>query len=264
MKVDLLIIDPQNDFCHPSGALSVPNADKDMDRLATLINKVGDRLNDIHVTLDSHRVIDVSHPSFWVDENGQEPKPFTKISTQELKDAKYKPRIISAYSKMIKYSESLDLNGRYNLMIYPEHCLIGSEGHCIYPSVRNALTEWERKNIANVNYITKGSNSFHEHYSAIQAEVVDPSDPSTSPNMRLIQQLEKVDRVYICGEALSHCVRFTIEDIVKYFNQDHLSKLYIIMDCSSVITGFEKETEDFIEKMKQIGLNFCNSTDVLC
>lgn len=32
MKVHLLVIDPQKDFCNPNGSLFVTGADKDMDR----------------------------------------------------------------------------------------------------------------------------------------------------------------------------------------------------------------------------------------
>ena len=68
-KVHLLVIDPQNDFCdipvaeQPAGplaasqklapALPVAGADQDMKRLAAFIDRVGNKLFDIHVTLNT-------------------------------------------------------------------------------------------------------------------------------------------------------------------------------------------------------------------
>ncbi len=63
LNVHLLVIDPQKDFMDDrDSALPVPGANADMKRLAKMIDRVGRKLSDIHVTLDSHRVIDVAHP----------------------------------------------------------------------------------------------------------------------------------------------------------------------------------------------------------
>ena len=94
-KVHLLIIDPQNDFCDipvaeqpadPFNAtrklaptLPVSGADQDMKRLAAFIDRAGDKLFDIHVTLDSHNPIDIAHPTWWTNDKGQAPAPFTVI-----------------------------------------------------------------------------------------------------------------------------------------------------------------------------------------
>ena len=61
-KLHLMIIDPQQDFCNPDGALSVPGAEGDMKRLAEFIRKAGRKIYDIHCTLDTHHYFDISHP----------------------------------------------------------------------------------------------------------------------------------------------------------------------------------------------------------
>jgi len=66
MKVDLLVIDPQVDFCIPGNALVVDGADQDMKRLAAMIDRIGDKIDDIHCTLDQHHLIDIAHPIFWM------------------------------------------------------------------------------------------------------------------------------------------------------------------------------------------------------
>ena len=68
-KIALLIMDPQNDFCSPRGSFFVPGADEDNHRLADFILDKKEEIDQIIVTLDSHYVIDISHPSFWINQN---------------------------------------------------------------------------------------------------------------------------------------------------------------------------------------------------
>jgi nicotinamidase/pyrazinamidase len=58
VKIDLLIIDPQYDFCNPKGNLYVAGAEDDMKRLSTMIKKGKAKINNIHSTLDQHHIID--------------------------------------------------------------------------------------------------------------------------------------------------------------------------------------------------------------
>ena len=82
-RIHLLIIDPQNDFCDPQhGSLYVPGADTDMQRLADMITQMKHQLCDIHVTLDSHHLIDIAHPAFWQDSLGNPPAAFTQITAE--------------------------------------------------------------------------------------------------------------------------------------------------------------------------------------
>mgnify|MGYP003665380095 CR=1 FL=1 len=82
MKIHLLIIDPQNDFCNPNGSLYVPGADEDVKRLAGLVHRMKDKIDDIHVTLDSHRKVDIAHPIWWKDASGAHPGPVAGIHTR--------------------------------------------------------------------------------------------------------------------------------------------------------------------------------------
>ena len=84
MHVELLIIDPQVDFCDPQkGTLYVAGAERDVARLARMIHRIAPKLADIHVTLDSHHLVDIAHPIFWRDGHGQPPAPFTLVSADE-------------------------------------------------------------------------------------------------------------------------------------------------------------------------------------
>lgn len=264
MKIDLLIIDPQMDFMdHPNrtGSLAVPGAHADMTRLTKLVKDFGSSLNDIHVTLDSHHVLDIAHPTWWMDSKGNAPAPFTLISVDDVKAGKWRARIPEFAKRSAEYVQQLADEGRYMLVIWPEHCIIGSDGHGIHPELFGQLCEWERKNLAVVDMVTKGSNPFTEHYSGLKAEVPDPEDASTQMNMGLIQTLEKADMVLIAGEALSHCVANTVRDIAANFDPSAISKLVLLRDCCSSVTGFEKLGDDFVAELQALGMKVANSTD---
>jgi hypothetical protein len=93
-NVQLLIIDPQNDFCDPErGSLFVKGADEDMRRLAGFIRENGKLINDIYVTLDSHHLIHVAHPIYWRNKEGIHPPPLTPISANEVVEFNWKTEI---------------------------------------------------------------------------------------------------------------------------------------------------------------------------
>jgi nicotinamidase-related amidase len=135
MNTHLLIIDPQNDFCDPQGALFVPGADQDAARLADLINRLGNKIDDIHTTLDSHRVIDVAHPIFWINSKGEHPQPFTIISKDDVVNGVWTTTNPAWRQRAIDYVTTLETNARYPLCIWPPHCLIGTWGHAVMPCV---------------------------------------------------------------------------------------------------------------------------------
>lgn len=262
-KIHLLVIDPQRDFCEPNGALYVAGADKDMDRLAKFVKAEGSKIGAIHVTLDSHHFVDVAHPIFWRNSEGQHPAPFTIISVDDVKNGVWAPTITSLTKRMIEYVETLASNGRYPLCIWPPHCLIGSSGHSVYPALYESLTEWEKRPSI-VNYVTKGSNIFTEHYSAVKAEVEDPADSSTLINARLIDILENgADMIIVAGEAGSHCLANTVRDIVNEFKDDkYVQKLVLLTDATSPVTGFEKFQNDFIADMVKKGMQTATTADL--
>lgn len=270
MKTQLLIIDPQNDFCdipkdelppNQTPALAVTGADSDMKRLANFIIDNSSKIWDIHVTLDSHNPVDIAHPSWWVNSNGENPKPFTVITLNDVKNGLWKSSNPELQQRSLEYVDELYKNSRYALVVWPEHCLIGHWGHNVHSSVASALDDWARRRLEVVNYVTKGSNPFTEHYSAVQAEVPDPKDKGTLLNSDLIDNLVTADQILIAGEALSHCVANTVRDIVTNFGVDNARKIVILKDCMSSVTGFEKQGDDFLQEMKSLGVTIVNSTD---
>lgn len=294
MQVELIVIDPQNDFCvadngkGSKGTLVVPGADKDMARTAAMIRRLGGKLDDIHVTLDSHRPIDISHPSWWKRVgDGAKPAPFTVLGIHpdgkrvvkvdfstgapvptDEEYTTYFPSYLNKNGPTTKgsfgYLEALTAGGKYPHVIWPEHCLIGSWGACVVPELHDALCWWERDQFALVDYVTKGSNPWTEHFSGVKAEVPDPSDPDSQVNTRLIQTLERADIVAIAGEALSHCVASTVRDIAGCFSDPrYVEKLVLLTDASSNVAGFEFLGDAFMKDMTAKGMKTSTTGDFL-
>lgn len=262
MKLEVLIIDPQKDFCDPNGSLFVPGADEDMKRLSVLMSRLKNKIDDIHVTLDSHHLVDIAHPLFWIDSEGNHPNPFTLINIEDVKNGTYRTTNPQYQKRATDYVQGLKDNDRYLLCIWPPHCLIGSEGYSIFPELYKELIGWE-KTFAMVDYVTKGSNLWTEHYSAVQADVPDPQDPGTMLNTKLIETLEQADIIMLSGEALSHCVANTIRDIAKNFGDENIKKMVLIEDTTSSVPGFEQLGTDFVAEMKKRGMQTAKSTEFL-
>lgn len=289
-KLHLLIIDPQNDFCDlptayypaplPSAAqtsattttitpaLPVPGAHADMQRLAHLISAGGQGLSGISITLDSHHVLDIAHPGFWQQADGSAMNPFTPISAAQVRAGMYAPRLRDAdtgagIGAVLAYLDPLEANDRYTLMVWPQHCVIGSWGHNVHADLHAACQQWQLASVQNVNYIAKGRNPWTEHYSAIQAEVPIAGDPETGLNHALLAALRQQDRIYIAGEAGSHCVKATVLHLIEHLGSEHIGKLVLLTDCISPVSGFETQYQDFIATCRAEGVQIAASRDIL-
>ena len=278
----LLLIDPQNDFCDlPASylptdpvtrqplapSLPVPGAHQDMLRVAGLINRGRAGLTAISVTLDSHHRFDIAHPTYWTAADGAPVAPFTEITAADVRAQRYLPRHPAGLPITLNYLDRLEAAGRYKLMVWPVHCEIGSWGHNVHADVRAAYGHWEEAALGIVAKLAKGSNPWTEHYSAVQAEVPDADDPDTQFNFKFVRNLAEADRIYIAGEAGSHCVKATVEHIADYFAAEYgpesLSKLVLLTDCISPVTGFDAQYQAFLRAMQARGVQLKTAADVL-
>lgn len=277
-SIHLLIIDPQNDFCDlPASycpedsqnpgqrvqpALPVTGAHADMQRVAALIDQLGQDISAITVTIDSHQRLDIAHPGFWVQGNGEPVAPFTQISAAAVRAGEYRPRQEHALPRVLAYLDALQASGRYVHMVWPVHCEIGSWGNNVHADVRAAYNRWEESRLSIVNKVVKGTNPWTEHYSALKAEVPDPEDDDTQLNQALLAHLQQADLVLIAGEAGSHCVRATTEHIVEHFGGD-LRRLVLLTDCISPVAGFESHYAEFVRDMRARGVRTASSVELM-
>jgi len=275
--IHLFVIDPQNDFCdipaervrrEPSEvaalqpALPVPGAHQDMVRLAAFIDRAGHRLDRIHVTLDSHHPLHIAHPSWWLDSDGQPPAPFTAIQASEVRQGKWRASNTAWQDHSQRYVDALEVGGRYTLIVWPEHCLIGHWGHNVHPDVAHRLDRWARDTMQTVDYIFKGSNPFTEHYSAVRAEVVEPDDPGTQLNKRLLDDLREAGSVIVAGEALSHCVANTLRDVACDLGPAAMARFTLLTDCTSSVAGFENLGTEFLHELTALRMKTARSVDL--
>lgn len=271
MNVRLLLIDPQNDFCLPGAPLYVNGAEKDMDRVAQMINRLGDKINWITVSLDSHQVFDIAHPAYWVDADGNNPAPFTPISAGDVESGKWQPSVANLFERSLSYLRELEECGRYGHLVWPVHCKTGTPGHNIEARVADALAEWGAKANA-LDVIFKGMNPYTEHFSALRAEVPDVDDASTHTNTKLLRDILDADIVGIAGEASSHCVASTVRDIVDSMAargyKEIAGQMYFIRDASSYVAGlpddFGRQMEaQFLQEMTAKGMKVTTTKDFL-
>ncbi len=263
MKVELLIIDPQYDFCHPKGSLYVEGAYDDMIRLAHMIKRLKSKIDKIHVTLDGHSIIHIAHPVFWKDARGNHPEPFTIITVDDIKNSRWVTTNPFMMEKAASYVYELAKKKRYNLLIWPPHCIRGSIGATIIPELLEALQAWEQERFRTLNIITKGENIWTEHYSAIKAEVPDSEDPKTEINHAFINMLKEADVIGIAGEALSHCVANTVLDIADFIGSDYLSRFVLLEDATSPVKGFEQSAQDFKNYITSKGMRLSDTKNFL-
>ena len=299
MKIHLLIVDPQNDFCvaddgHGNkGTLVVPGADSDMNRLARMIDRIGAKLEDISVTLDSHQTIGIERPRWWKHaRTGAPPAPFTCLgihpdrrrivafalggsapnkfgmSPTEEEYTTYIPSYAHQGGPTGKgvfgYMEALEAGGNYPHFVWTEHCIVGPWGWGVVPTLAKSLGNWEREQFARVNYVVKGNNPWTEHLSGIKAEVPDPMDPATQINTRVVQTLEDADIVLLSGEALSHCLAATGRDTAAAFsNPKYTEKLVLLRDTTSNVSGLDFLGDAFIKDMQAKGMRIESSETFL-
>ena len=256
----LLIIDPQKDF-HPGGSLAIASAGKDAAKIAKLIDQHSMELDDIVVSLDTHQKMHIAHPLFWKDpKSGKHPDPMTHISLKSLEAGEWTTTDPKWAEWGKSYVATLETNERFQLIVWPEHCLIGTNGHSVVDDVNASLLGWAEKRARAVEYVLKGHNMLTEHYSAFKADVVRADDARTDYNMTLLARLLKADRVIVCGQALSHCVAFSTRDLLSRWPKGQERRIVLLTDCASPVPGFEDAAKAFVQEMKAAGVTVTTST----
>jgi len=284
-KTWLLLIDVQNTFCIPGFELYVAGrtgfgAVQDNVRLCEFIYHNLRDITHITATMDTHLTMQVFHAIFFVDENGNHPAPYTDIHASELRAGKWRfnvalsPQfgIAPEYGQemMIHYSEELEKRGKYALTIWPYHGMLGGIGHALVSSVEEAIFFHSVGRLAQTDIAIKGDTPFTENYSVIGPEVLTGPMGETlgTHDPRFIEKLQQYDRLVIAGQAKSHCVAWTVSDLLEDINTvdpELAKKVYLLEDCSSpvVVPGVVDHTDAAdaaYERFAKAGMHLINST----
>lgn len=253
----ILAIDLQRDFCCSNGSLAVPGAEEDTKRIVAFLKR--GHFDNMYFTLDTHRPNSIFFCEFWKDKDGNHPAPFTTITAQDIRDGKWTTAINPQWS--MRYPEELEKKGKYDLTLWPHHCMAFTEGFTIVPEIMEQIIEWERNNFKFANFYMKGSHIMTENYSVFQAELPYPNAPETQLQQYILNALNNNDIVYFFGQALSHCVKFTLDDLCTYA-PDLVKKIVILEDCTSPIGAFDINTDPVYQDAVRLGAKIMKSTEV--
>ena len=286
IKIALLGIDIQNTFCIPGYELFVAGrsgrgAVDDNIRLCEFIYKNIGRITHIMVTMDTHQAMQIFHPIFFIDQKGHHPPPFTLISNQDIIQERWRfnPALEESIGKdvdymqryLIHYTQQLEQNRRFNLTIWPYHAMLGGIGHALVSAFEEAIFFHTIARNNQSFFDIKGDLPLTEHYSALGPEVITEPDGKqiADRDISFIKILQEYDRLIIAGQAKSHCVAWTIQDLLEEIQQTDRSlsqKIYILEDCTSpvVIPGVIDYTESAnkaFARFAQAGVNIVKSTE---
>ncbi len=264
----LVLVDYQHDFVAPTGALAVPGAQDDVARLLAWLYRNAGRITRIYLSLDTHLPIHIFYSAWWVNPvTGEHPQPFTTITVAEVERGVWAPTMQPEWSRT--YLRLLARQAKKDLMIWPPHTMEGTLGHMLTPALSEAVAWHSIARQTQPIYVSKGRTARTEFYGIFGAEVPDPDDAASGLNMALLDEVMSHDRVYLAGEAKSHCVLETARQLVAHCGgaPDALRRLYLLRDCVSSVAhptiNFDALADMEFAAMQQLGVRLVSSADPL-
>ena len=267
-------IDCQIGFCLPGASLFVPGAVEDTRRAIGWIYRNIDKITGLHFSMDTHRVYQIFHPSWWVDSSGRHPDPLTPISSEDVRSGKWLP--VAHPRECLEYCQKLEASGKYLLTIWPYHTLLGGVSHALVPALMEAAIFHSIVRRHQSHFETKGTHALTENYSVLSPEVEELAGHTVGAfNAPFFKLLMEYDRVYIFGQAKSHCVLSTLADIqskVQSIDPDLAAKVWILEDAMSPVPAppidplppelnFPVVAEEAMERFRQAGMRIVKTTD---
>jgi nicotinamidase-related amidase len=291
-NVHLLLIDVQRDFCFPQGTLYVAGrsgrgAIDDSRRIAEFVYRNLGALTQITATMDTHFAYQIFFPSFWVDRDDRPLEAHREIVADAVLSGEVRPNPAVAkwlcagnYGWLVKqaafYCRELEKAGKYKLYLWPPHCLLGGDGHALVGVIQEARLFHAYARGAQSSVEVKGGNPLTENYSVLRPEVLMRHDGEAlaSRNVQFLKTLLTSDAVIIAGQAASHCVKSSIDDLLDEIvakDPALARKVYVLADCMSAVTvpdgkggfaaDFTPQAENALARFQAAGMNVVKSTD---
>jgi nicotinamidase-related amidase len=286
LKISLLLVDVQNTFCIPNfelyvGGTSGTGAVDDNRRLCDFIYRNLNVITEICPTMDTHQAMQIFHGIFLINDAGEHPAPFTLISEDDIEKGvwKFNPQLAAslqineAFGQefLRHYTRQLKDGGKYDLTIWPYHAMLGGIGHALVSAVEEAVFFHSIARLSQPDFQEKGSNPFTENYSVLSPEVLagPAGDGIAEKNIGFIDKLLDFDAVIIAGQAKSHCVAWTIDDLLNeiYISNKKLAeKVYLLEDCTSPVVipdviDYTEPANKAFQKFADAGMHIVRSTE---
>ena len=285
-RLCLVAVDVQNTFCTPGfelfvGGRSGTGAVDDSRRLCEFVYRNLDAITQIVPTLDTHQAVQIFHALYLVDEHGRHPAPYTLVSVEDVERGRWRFNAAIADTlevepewaerHLLHYARALEAGRKYQLTIWPYHALLGGIGHALVSAVEEAIFFHAVARQSQPRFQTKGGNAHTEHYSMLGPEVTNGPDgePLAARNQPLLDELLEFDVVVIAGQAKSHCVAWTIDDLLEDVaarDRSLAEKVYLLEDCTSpvVVPGvvdYTDEADAAFARFAEAGMHVVRSTD---
>jgi nicotinamidase-related amidase len=278
-RLCLVVVDAQNTFCTPGFELFVPGAPGDNRRLCEFIYRNLGSITQVVPTLDTHQAAQVFHAAWLVDERGRHPDPLTIVSAADVEQGRWwvdpaTTRSLGldleyAQAHLLHYARTLEERGKYQLTIWPYHALLGGIGHALVSAVEEAIFFHGIARASQPDFQVKGAEPLTEHYSVLGPEVTTGpnGEPLATRNTPLVDKLRDFDAVVVAGQAKSHCVAWTIDDLLTEL-PDLARKVYLLEDCSSPVrvpgvVDFTSAADAAVARFAAAGMHVVRSTQPL-
>ena len=267
-KIAVILVDYQHDFIDPTGTLYVPGSQEDIARFLTWFYTNAHKITTIYASLDTHLPFQIFYSSWWKNpKTGEHPQPYTVITADDVSNMRWVPVIQPDWS--VRYVHQLQQQAKKDLMIWPYHTMEGTLGHMLAAPISEAIAWHSAARNTQPTYVEKGRTIRTEYYGIFGAEIPDPEDPASGLNVTLLDAVMKHDKVYVAGEAKSHCVLETERQLVGRFANapEMLKRLHFLKDCTSSVQhpviDFDSLANTELAAMERQGVQVVLSTDPL-
>ena len=207
-NIALIIVDMQNDFM-PDGRLGVREADQIIDRINSMAVRFHDLDNTIVMTQDWHPQ---GHLSFASSHNR---KPFDLFEAEGI-----------------------------GPVLWPDHCVQGSEGAEFHPDVKEELAK---------AIVRKGYRTRIDSYSTFVE-----NDKRTLTGLSGYLKALGRRRIFLCGLALDYCVYYSAKD-----GRDLEFEVVVPIDLTKPIDSPPGHLSRALEEMGVKGVQFTSSDSIL-
>jgi nicotinamidase-related amidase len=174
----------------------------------------------------------------------------------------------------VHYCEQLEKAGKYQLLIWPYHTMLGSVGHALVPAIAEICHLHDIARGSQTQHEIKGGNPLTENYSPFCPEVLTTPDgkggmmPIAQRNATILDLLLNHDVVFFAGQAKSHCYAWAVDDLLVQIQQKDpslVNRVHLLEDCTSPVVipniiDFTDQANEAFDRFRDAGMHVVQST----